>query len=484
MDSSPRELWVTLPGSGERRRVTATVRIGRAETNDIVVVHEVVSSEHAELRPTDEGWEVVDLESTNGTFVDGVAVSRKALAADSVLRLGTGGPALQLAIPGLVVRGSTRKVRTEDIADRYLADAAPEAMSTHTEMIRAAVQGRREQETQTWVLRTRRYRAALVLLVVLAAGAGSAAIWQARRVRALRTAAGAVFNTMKSLELDVRRLEAKTGPDRTLQERRARLEAQYQDLVKTLGIYSDRTPADVQLIYRTVHRLGESEATVPRGFVDEVRKYIAAWKAEDLTAGLDRAAAQRLGPTVSAILLKHDLPPELFYVALQESKFDARAIGPSTRFGVPKGLWQMIPPTAEAYGLRLGPLQGERRFDPSDERHDVSKSTTAAARYLADIYTTDAQASGLLVMASYNMGETRLRRLIRSLPESPAERNFWALLEKHKDAIPTETYDYVFRVVSAAVIGANPKLFGFDYAPLLGGAPDGSQSSPPSAAIR
>jgi membrane-bound lytic murein transglycosylase D len=70
------------------------------------------------------------------------------------------------------------------------------------------------------------------------------------------------------------------------------------------------------------------------------------------------------------------------------------------------------------------------------------------------------------------MGETRLRRLIRSLPESPADRNFWALLEKHRKEIPAETYDYVFRVVSAAVIGANPRLFGFNVDSPLGTTSD------------
>ena len=216
---------------------------------------------------------------------------------------------------------------------------------------------------------------------------------------------------------------------------------------------------------------------MPRGFVDEVRKYIKLWKPADMQASLARANAQGLGLQVARILLQHHLPREFFYLALQESKLDPRAIGPSTRFGVPKGLWQLIPPTAEAYGLRLGALQGDRAFDPSDERHDVSKATAAAARYLEDIYTTDAQASGLLVMASYNMGETRLRGLIRSMPQSPAERNFWALLAQHRREIPTETYDYVFRVVSAAVIGANPRLFGYNVEPPLGPMPDAS--SPP-----
>ena len=46
-----------------------------------------------------------------------------------------------------------------------------------------------------------------------------------------------------------------------------------------------------------------------------------------------------------------------------------------------------------------------------DERHDFEKSTLAAVQYLRDIYDTEAQASGLLVMASYNWGERRVIKL-------------------------------------------------------------------------
>jgi hypothetical protein len=65
-------------------------------------------------------------------------------------------------------------------------------------------------------------------------------------------------------------------------------------------------------------------------------------------------------------------------------------------------------------------------------------------------------------MAAYNMGQTRLLKLVRSMPESPAERNFWRLMERYRESVPSETYDYVYRIVSAAVIVANPQLFGFD----------------------
>lgn len=461
------DLHVLLPGDSAPRPFRSIVRVGRAPDNDVVLDHEVVSSYHCELRPVGEGWEVVDLGSTNGTFMDGRQVTTVAVDRSGTIRLGTTGPALQLTITALARKGSTRPVRPMDAVERWFGAEAPKDMSQHTEMMRAAVQERRQQEATTWKHRIRRYRVGIGVLGVVAAIAGAVALVQARRAEALRQTAASVFGTIKELELDLRRLEATAGPDAGIAEKRARLEKQHDDLVKTLGIYSDDTPAEEQLIYRTIHRLGESESNVPRGFVRDVRKHIAGWKAADLQAAFARAHAQGLTGTIGPILLKHHLPREFFFLALQESKFDPKAIGPSTASGVPKGLWQLTPHMAETYGLQLGPLRGERAFDPADERHDVARASEAAARYLEDLYTTDAKLSGLLVMASYNMGETRMRRLIRSMPESPSERNLWKLLERHRKDIPAETYDYMFRVVSVAVIGANPRLFGFDFEPLV-----------------
>jgi hypothetical protein len=42
------------------------------------------------------------------------------------------------------------------------------------------------------------------------------------------------------------------------------------------------------------------------------------------------------------------------------------------------------------------------------------------------------------------------------------------VLERYHDRIPDQTYDYVFYIVSAAVIGENRRLFGFDFDNPLG----------------
>jgi pSer/pThr/pTyr-binding forkhead associated (FHA) protein len=54
----------------------ATVKIGRAADNDIVLNNEqTVSRHHAELRATDDGWTICDLGSQNGTHVNGTRLA-------------------------------------------------------------------------------------------------------------------------------------------------------------------------------------------------------------------------------------------------------------------------------------------------------------------------------------------------------------------------------------------------------------------------
>lgn len=66
-----------------------TIRVGAHKSNDLVLDGDLaVSRHHAELQFTDRGYLLVDLKSTNGTFVDGRRVERAYLTDGSMLRLG------------------------------------------------------------------------------------------------------------------------------------------------------------------------------------------------------------------------------------------------------------------------------------------------------------------------------------------------------------------------------------------------------------
>src|SRR5438105_1248301 len=52
------------------------LRAGRLGSLEIVLDDSSVSRRHAEVRHTDDGWFVRDLESTNGTYVNGVRIGQ------------------------------------------------------------------------------------------------------------------------------------------------------------------------------------------------------------------------------------------------------------------------------------------------------------------------------------------------------------------------------------------------------------------------
>ncbi|MEU1427520.1 FHA domain-containing protein [Nocardia sp. NPDC005746] len=71
------------------RIVSGTLRIGRAADNDIVVPDLMVSRHHAELQVIDEGkYRVVDLDSHNGTYVNGHRIETADLSESDLIGMG------------------------------------------------------------------------------------------------------------------------------------------------------------------------------------------------------------------------------------------------------------------------------------------------------------------------------------------------------------------------------------------------------------
>jgi hypothetical protein len=383
--------------------------------------------------------------------------------------LGISGPEVVLDLVQPIIEEQVpldRAARLSRYAEHYFGKSPNETAGEHTMFIRMAYA--QKQTTQK-----RKYRGIIASLVVIVLCIGAYALYEHGEVRRQQSTARALFYAIKSLDLDIANLQESVRASnnqqglaaiKTFEDRRAAMERNYDQFLSTLHVYNPRMSEQDRLILRVSRIFGECELDVPPNFMTEVRKYIKYWQSSSrLVNAVNTAKTKGYVKTIPQEMLSEGLPPQFFYLALQESDFDPYVSGPITRKGIAKGMWQFIPETAVKYGLHLGPLVDLRRPDPLDDRHHFDRETVAAGKYLKDLYSSDAQASGLLVMACYNWGEDQVLPLVRSMPLNPRDRNFWMLLTKHRDQIPQETYDYVFYIVSAAVIGENPRLFGFEF---------------------
>ena len=154
------------------------------------------------------------------------------------------------------------------------------------------------------------------------------------------------------------------------------------------------------------------------------------------------ARSHRYKSVMQKTLRKEGLPLDLFYIAMIESGLSSRAISHAQAVGY----WQFIKPTAHRYGLKVNWWL--------DERRDYRKSTRAAAAYLGDLYKMFG--SWYLTASAYNMGEGRLKRLIKK----HKTKNFWVLARKRD--FPRETREYIPKIIAAMLIAKSPKLYGLN----------------------
>ena len=354
-------------------------------------------------------------------------------------------------------------------------------MGSRTQMMMAAFNRMSKRDKQKYY----------IIIGVVAVGLLIAAIWafwkhsESNTLGAALDASNNALTTQDSLNVvlfyQIKELQLKFANDSTLNTNKKLRDETARKIIEMQQAYSEKMRARPQyraavnlansgnntgsvdkLIFDITRLFGENEMIMPAGYVEKVKQYIKYWQSSSrYKNALKTAQDNGYVEPIVASFMKRGVPPQFFYLGMQESNFNTKIVGPPTRYGHAKGMWQFIPATGAKYGLRIGPLKDSGVYDPDDERHDPVKAGEAASSYIADIYKTDAQASGLCVMASYNWGEGNVIKRVRAMPNNPRDRNFWNMYTQ--TWMPEETKNYVFYITAAAVIGENPRLFGFDF---------------------
>ncbi len=368
-DDAP-PIRVALPGAHAAREFTGTIRIGRDVGCTLRITDDAVSRLHAEVFRIGRQWFARDLGSSNGTYLDGTRIQDAPLPGSCSLRLGEDGPTLELSYDAPAATqsaGSAAPRSIEEVAAHYFDPNAKTPAGDRTMWVRQAFSTVQRKQK-------RRYGSIIAGAVGLLLIAVAVGIYQYVQLQRTRGLAEQMFYNMKTVELQLARLEQQVAAsgDATHggelaqgREKLAEMATQYDSLLEELGILNDKTAPEDRLIFRMARTFGECEIAMPKDFVDEVKRYIELWRNDErLVKGLQRASEQGLAPVIVQALERHGMPPQFFYVALQESDFLQRAVGPETRFGIAKGLWQLMPETAIHYGLKMGPLL-ERPIIPS-----------------------------------------------------------------------------------------------------------------------
>ncbi|MDR2592041.1 MAG: transglycosylase SLT domain-containing protein [Chitinispirillales bacterium] len=196
-------------------------------------------------------------------------------------------------------------------------------------------------------------------------------------------------------------------------------------------------------------RFGEDGYQAPTEMIERVEHYLELYRGPmrgTITIWMERS--QRYFPMIRAVFSEKNVPFELAYVSMLESGFNASAVSHAGA----AGMWQFMPQTARRYGLRVD--------GGVDERTDPEKATRAAAAYFKDLIAIfGSRSSTMLCMAAYNAGEQRVINALKRIDDPVNDRDFWHLYRM--GWLAKETNEYIPQVIALIIISDNPGEYGF-----------------------
>ncbi|GBU21101.1 lytic transglycosylase [Fibrobacteres bacterium R8-0-B4] len=212
---------------------------------------------------------------------------------------------------------------------------------------------------------------------------------------------------------------------------------------------STATPTTRDRINAVLARFGEDGYRAPPEMVESVERYLELYQGSMRgTVAVWMERSRRHLPMIRAVFSEKNVPLELAYVSMLESGFNTSAV---SRAGA-AGMWQFMPHTARRYGLRVD--------GGADERADPEKSTRAAAAYFKDLIAIfGSRSSTMLCMAAYNAGEQRVINALKRIDDPVNDRDFWHLYRM--GWLAKETNEYIPQVIALIIISENPGEYGF-----------------------
>ncbi|MFY0626059.1 MAG: transglycosylase SLT domain-containing protein [Reichenbachiella sp.] len=175
-------------------------------------------------------------------------------------------------------------------------------------------------------------------------------------------------------------------------------------------------------------RMSCIEQTIPLIFNERVQSFVDYFTVRDRSYTKEVISRRDFFfPIFEETLAKYGMPDELKYLSIIESGLRPNAV---SRVGA-GGLWQFMPSTGRAYGLK--------QTWYIDERMNPWKSTEAACKYLKQLYGMFGDWE--LALAAYNTGPGNVRKAIR---RSGYKDTFWEVYRY----LPRETRSYVPQFVA------------------------------------
>lgn len=436
----------------------SVTRVGRGPQNDILIEDDAgVSLSHFEIRSNGDRHEIVDSDSTNGVYVNGVRTKNAVLEAPCSIQLGLNGPQLAFVLddsipidPDETLRMTGPERVALGVHEGLLAETLARIRLARGRMTRDHTRVILHNAIHEAVSRTR--RSARVLIASLAFALVALASFTGWKVYDLRKEKRAIDARILEVEALIQKAGQNQEEADALVDRLNLYQGEAKNVTSAflyrVGVREQTNPVEEEL-KSLMAEFGAETFRFPPEFLKQVERFVTEYQGPNrsrITSALGEARKDI--ETMRAIFRSQQLPPDLVYMAVVESALT----NVTNRKSGAAGPWQFMPATARAFGLVVN--------DKVDERLDVRKSTLAACKLMRElILDFGAEGSVMLAVAAYNSGSSRVRQAVRTVKDPIKQRNFWYLYRI--GALPLETREYVPKVLAVLIIVRNPAKFGF-----------------------